>query len=76
MTLMLKVVDCSLVEGGDNLAEEGPPPTPADGVPAGEGPTQPGGPQTGTGLPPGRHDGPARLRLQTSPLVWEATRGC
>ncbi len=76
MTLMLKVVDGSLVEGGDDLAEEGPPSTAADGMPAGKGSSQPGGPQTGTGLPPGRDDGPARLRLQTSPLVWEASRGC
>ncbi len=76
MTLMLKVVDGGLVECSDNLAEEGPPTTAANGVPAGEGSSQSGGPQTSTGLPPGRDDGPARLRLQASPLVWEAPRRC
>ncbi len=76
MAFVFKVIDGSLVECGDNLSEEGPPTTAADGMPAGEGSSQPGGPQTSTGLPPGCHDGPARLRLQTSPLVWEATRRC
>ncbi len=76
MALVFKVVDGSLVEGGDDLAEEGPPSTASDGVPAGEGSSQPGGPQAGTGLPPRRDDGPTRLRLQTSPLVWEASRRC
>ncbi len=76
MALVFKVVDGSLVEGGDNLAEEGPPTTASNGVPAGEGSSQSGGPQTSTGLPPRRHDGPTRLRLQTSPLVWKASRRC
>lgn len=68
LALVFKVVHGGLVEGGDQLAEQWPPPRPTDGVAAGQWTSEARCPQARVGLPPGRHVGSTRLRLQTCPL--------